>query len=556
MSTIDTRPTSIAGVAGDRVPGRAAAVGRAVTSADGKVVGRLFVGTAILLLLGVAAIGALIGIDRLDGERNMIDAGAVPQLFTAFRVGLVYGVLAPLMLGVAVAIVPLQVGARSLAFPRLAAAGFWTWLGGLVLVGIALAGNGGPFGGNEDMVDLFIGGHALAVIGLAGAATSVATTVLTTRAPGMRMRRVPFFSWSALISSLGLLLVLPVFVGTAIYLFVDHRNTRELFDGNAGLGTWLGFGWTSPTTYLFAIPVFGLLAEVVPVTFRKRMPLRGVVLTGLALVGVAALGGVTQQISQDVPWAGSGLDLDGLGDKIKDLVPFALFMLVPILGGLVVIGVSLLAAKPTKDAGLPRITAPFVLAFLGALMVLVGMLGGAISPIVDLGLQGTVFDEGVLVYIVYGTVLAGLGAITYWMPKWSGRLVGDKEVLGLAGLGLIATILASLPLYVAGFADQPADSLDFDYGGPSELWNVAVAAGHALMLLVVLAFLGLVAKALTGPAGDVGNDPWEAHTLEWLTTSPAPLGNFVETPTVMSPEPVYDLRAKPADTAGDKGGTA
>lgn len=547
MSTLDTSPSSLAAVAaGDRADGRVGTVGRWVTSSDHKVIGRLYIGAALVLLLGAVALGALLGVERIDGDATLLDAGALPQLFTGFRVGLIYGVLAPLMLGIAVAAVPLQVGARALAFPRLAAAGFWTWLGGVALVGIALAANGGPLGGEPDMVDLFIAGHALAVIGLAGAATSIATTVLTTRAPGMRMRRVPFFAWSALITSIGVLLVVPVLVGTAIYLFVDHRNGRALFDGNAGLTTWMGFAWTSPATYLYALPAFGLLAELVPVTFRKRMPLRGVVAAGLALIGVAALGAVTQQASQDVPWSGSGLDLDGLGNKIDDLVPYALFLLMPILGAVVVTAVSLLAAKPTKGGPRPKIMAPFVFAFFGAVMVFVGMLGGALSPIVDLGLQGTVFDEAVMVYVVYGSVLAGLGAITYWLPKWSGRMVPDKPALGLATLGLLATILASFPYYIAGLADQPSDTPVYDYGGPSALWNLAVTGGHLLMGLVVVGFLGLVAKALASSAGDVGNDPWEAHTLEWLTTSPAPAGNFADTPTVMSPEPVYDLRARPA----------
>ena len=100
-----------------------------------------------------------------------------------------------------------------------------------------------------------------------------------------------------------------------IYLFVDHRYARALFGGNVGVGSWIGFALTQPVTYLFALPAVGIVAELVPVTFRKRMPMRGVVYAGLAIVGVAALSGVTQQINHDLPWAGSGLDLDGFGDK-------------------------------------------------------------------------------------------------------------------------------------------------------------------------------------------------------------------------------------------------
>ena len=115
------------------------------------------------------------------------------------RVGLVFAVVLPL-LAACVLFVPLQVGARSIVFPRLASAGFWIWLGGLVLTTISLVANGGTGGSDADMVDLFIVGLGLMAIGLTASAGSVATTVLTTRAPGMTMRRVPPFTWSALVS--------------------------------------------------------------------------------------------------------------------------------------------------------------------------------------------------------------------------------------------------------------------------------------------------------------------------------------------------------------------
>ena len=307
-------------------------------------------------------------------------------------------------------------------------------------------------------------------------------------------------------------------------------------------------------------------------TFRTRQPMRGVMYAGLALVGVAALSAVTQQANFTVPWEGSGINLEGFGDKISDLLPYAFFTLLPLLGALIVMGVGALAAKPgpssmrpakalerqpdrTGAAPLndategpertrPRITAAFVFSFFGLGMIFVGMLGGALIPLVDLGLQGTVFEEGAFVYVAYGAVLGGLGALSYWAPKWTGRLVPEVPALGLALLGVLATILASLPYYIAGFADQPAVSDVYDYDGPSALWNLAVTVGHALMALVVIAYLGLLARsARTGE--QAADDPWDGQTLEWTAASPAPDANFVETPTVMSPEPALDLRAAP-----------
>ena len=227
--------------------------------------------------------------------------------------------------------------------------------------------------------------------------------------------------------------------------------------------------------------------------------MRGVVYTGLSLVGVGALSAVTQQNVHGLPWSGSGLDTDELGTKFDDFVPFALFNLLPVLGVLIVMAIGALLAK----GGRPSITSPFLFGFLGVGMILVGMLGGVLYPIDDLGLQGTVFEEGALVYIVYGAVLGIMGGVVYWAPKLWGRSFPDKQAMGLAGLGMIATVLASLPYYVAGFADQPAASPTYDYSGPAELWNVLVLVGHGLMLLTVLAFAGLAAKALRVRDADV-----------------------------------------------------
>jgi heme/copper-type cytochrome/quinol oxidase subunit 1 len=359
----------------------------------------------------------------------------------------------------------------------------------------------------------------------------------------MSMRRVPLFSWSALVSAIGALLALPVLVGAIVFLFVDHRNARAVFGGNEGIGNWIGWAFTQPVSYVFALPAIGLAAELIPVTFGRRQVRRGVVYTGLALVGVGALSAVSQQNLHDLPWSGSGLDTDGLGTKFDDFVPFAFFNLLPVLGVLIVMAIGALMAKGAR----PSITSPFLFGFLGVGMILVGMLGGVLYPIDDLGLQGTVFEEGALVYVTYGAALGIMGGVVYWAPKLWGRSLPETQVVGLAGLGFVATVLASLPYYVAGFADQPAASATYDYGGPAEFWNALVLVGHGLMLLTVVAFAGLAVKARRATNDDApdepADDPWDAHTVEWTTTSPAPFDNFVEVPVLSSAEPALDRKA-------------
>ena len=314
------------------------------------MIGRLYIGASVLGALVVGALGVLLGAERIDGDGTLLDTDVISQLFAGYRVGLVFAVAVPLFLGIALFIVPLQVGARSLAFPRAAAAGFWAWFGGIVLVVVALFNNGGPFGGSHDMVGLYLAAYALMMVGLTASAGSVAASVLSTR-PGMRMPRMPLFAWSALVWAIGLVLVLPVLVGVLIYLFVDYRYAGgSLFSGASGISAWTEFVITGPVLALFAVPAVGLLAELIPVTFRKRLPMRGVAFTGLALVALGLLAGVAQQPVAPAPWTDTALTRHNYATKLGDIATYAMFVVLPLLGVLIVFAVGALAGKPERRA--------------------------------------------------------------------------------------------------------------------------------------------------------------------------------------------------------------
>jgi heme/copper-type cytochrome/quinol oxidase subunit 1 len=531
MTTIDPTTATADELANDR-DGAAAplltAIADWLTSTDHKKIGRMFLCTGLIGLLGTIVVNVIVSLDRA-GIANIDDA-ATPQLLDAQRVGLVFGTLLPLAVGLCVAVVPLQVGARAIAFPRLAGSGFWMWAGGLLFSIIALANNGGGLGGDPDMVDLFIGAHGLMAIGLAAVGASIAVTVLTTRAPGMTMRRVPFFSMSAMITGIGLVLVMPVLLGTLSYLFLDHRNGREAFGGNIGIYDWASWIFTQPVSFLFAIPALGVLAEGAALLFKQRTPARGVMYAGFALVGVAAFAGVAQQSVFSV----SEVDTFG-GDAVSEIVPSAFFNLLPLVGITVVLLMSLFLAKPIRGAK-PNLTPAMVFGFFGVGMIMVGVLGNAMYAIEDLGLQNSTFEEGVLVYVVYGLVLAALGGMAFWASKLWGVELPMIKMMPLAGLGVLAVVLASLPNYIAGF-DQQRD-----------VYDTVVAVGHALMALTVIGFIGLLAQEVANDDNDAVDDPYDGQTLEWATTSPAPTNNFVEPPTVMSAEPLAD--SKPNYGAG------
>ena len=541
MTTIDTRPDTGSSLGTDTPAGRAVSGTMSwIITADHKRIGRLFIGISVLFLVGMTVIGALLGFERLQPDSSALEANSMDQLFSLFRVGSSFFVVAPLLLGVSVAIVPLQLGARSLALPRAAALGLWSWVAGGVVVVVAYVNNGGPGGGDENMVDLFLMGLALACIGLVISAGSVVVSVLTTRAPGMTIARVPLFAWSALVGASALVFTLPVLVGNLVLLTVDHRYSRAAFGGNTGITSWMGWALTQPATYVYAVPALGIAADIIATATGRRQPMRGFVMLGIALFGTATLAAVTQR-SHDLPWDGDSF-FDNFGDKISDLLPYALFNLLPILGVLMVLGLGGLAMR----SGRPRVSAPLVFALLGLLMLFTGVLAHTLTPILDLQLVGTVYEEGVFVYVAYGAVLVGLGAIAHWGPKLWGRRIPDKPAIPLALLGFVGTILAALPLLFAGFQGQPAATAgDFDYDLAPELLNALVFAGHLLMLITVLGFSLLALRSFaTGDAA--GDDPWDGQTLEWATSSPPPPDNFSEVHTVASATPLLDL--KPART--------
>lgn len=517
-------------------------IARVFTSTDHKVTGQLYLVGGLLGLIATITINVMLAVERLDGVDTVLGYQILPQLVDAQRVGLVFATLLPLAMAGCIAYVPMQLGARSIAFPRLASAGFWMWFGGAILTALALLNNGGTLGSDTNAVDLFIVAIGLMALGLTASAVSVATSVLTTRAPGMTLRRVPPFSWSALVFGLGIILVMPVLVGTLAYLFLDHRNGSSGFGGNAGIFQWVGWIVTQPASLLFAVPAIGVLAEIVPITFGRRTPARGVMFAGIALVGAAALAGVTQQNIQALPWSGSGLSTDDLGQKAKDLVPFVLFNGLPLIGMMLVVLVALQVARP-GDGMRVKVSAAGLFAFFGFSMILVGALGTVLYSADDLGLQGTVFEEATLVYIVYGGVLAAMGAVIHWGPKLWGSRIEMGKAAPLALLGLAGTILAAFPYYIAGFLDQPA-GIAYD-DSDLAIWSIISLVGHGLMAITVVGFIGLLLASLRSDDA-VGDDPWDAQTLEWATTSPAPRNNFVDVPIVHSAEPLLDLKSAAA----------
>lgn len=557
MTTIETHH-SVADAPGARGAGEAtaptgvtslfAAIGDWVTTTDHKKIGRLFAGSGLVLLAGSAIVALLLGLERADESSELVDPDALVQLIQAYRFGLILGGLLPITLGLAIAVAPIQVGARQIAFPRVALTGFYMWVGGMALLFAALGNNGGIGGGYAQAVDQFLVAVGLTLAGLAFSAMSLVTTVLTARAPGMTMRRVPLFAWSALIGGLSLLLVTPVAFATVIYLFVDHRyGVSGNFGSSDGIGAWLGWLVAVPAAIAFAVPAVGVGAEIVPVSFRARQQVRGVAFAGLALVGTAALAAITRQTAIAV-----SLDSDQtFAEFVEDAVPFLLFAGLPLLGIVIVMGLGALTAQSGMAAGgRPKLIPAAVFALFGLGLLALGLVANFLYAIVDLELLGTAFEEGAMLLVAYGAVVLALGGLTFWAPKLWGVELPGLHVIPLALLGALGAALAAAGAIVGGLLDQPgglpvddagvAQLFSLDFSGSAEPLAWLGLAGHGLMAVTVLAF-GLLILKVRGAGEAVADNPFGAHTIEWATSSPAPTDNFPAVPTVASAEPVFEL---------------
>lgn len=525
MTITQTRPEASANPGSATVAAgrpRPAGITEWLTTIDHKKVGRLYVGFAVLFLLGDLVIGGLLACERIDATGlAILHRNAVAQLVSLYQFGLVFLVVVPLLLGLGIAVVPLQVGARSIAFPRAAALSLWGWLVGSGLVIGAYAANGGPGGGAAKAVNLYLAAMVLVVAALLVGCVCLATTIVSLRAADMDLREVPFFAWSWLVTASMLMLTLPILIGLLVFLYVDHRYGRLAFGGSAGINTYVAWAISQPQTFLYAVPVLGIVADIVPVFGRSRQKVGGIVMAAIAVAGISGFGNVEAAFYPNAIYK-------------------LLFVLMALAGAAAVLLVMATGATALLS-GRPKFGAPLVFALLAGLVLFAGAAAGMFVPVKGLHLatfndQPTVFLFAQFNLVLLAAVLGGVGAVVFWGPKLWGRRLGDGGSVALALLAGLGIALVAVPDVILGFAKQPFGAVTFDIGGPHDALNAISAIGYGVVLLGVL-LVGAVAWRGFLVGAEAGDDPWAATTLEWTTSSPPPLGNFA-VPVVWAAAPL------------------
>ena len=472
-----------------------------VTS-DAATVGRLFVVVSLLMGLGTSVIGVLLSLGRTEAVAPADMFGgfnAYFRMWTLYRVSFMLLVVLPLLLGVAMAVVPSQVGAGNLAFPRAALASFWTWLIGAVIIKVSVfAGGGwgaidGVTGNENDAMALTLLGTGIVIVALLLGAVTVATTVISLRQTGMTLLDVPPFAWSMLVAAAVWLFTLPVAIANIVVIYADLRGRPAIAFGRAeSPDIWLQLDWLveQPAVYLMAVPVLGIAIEAVGAAVGARSSLPEAVTVIVGLFGLLAVGGW----SQDYFTAPQDLR-DGLV-----YVAFGLAAVLPVvaLAG----GAAELVLRGTKTPD--RLFDPRMLGA-GAALKLLGAaaLVGALRVIEPLDLLETTATWAVFHGVVVAGLIAGVAALVNWSHQLLfcpiSRVVGrGSVVLLLGGGGLL--VLSDL---ISGFLVDEPDLMALALDGSTVL-NVVNFVGSVLVAVGLAAAVAGAVSALRTPAAGSG----------------------------------------------------
>lgn len=524
--TATQAPPEAAEVAAPASSAAPTGLARLLGSTDHKVIGRLFLGTALAFGLASVVAGVLTGIDRIDGDLGgVVGSGSASQLFTFHITSSALLFLMPATIGLAMVVVPLQVGARAIAFPRAAAASYWGFLLGAALVATAYVIDGGPGGGRADGVDLWITSIGLVVVSLLLASVSIATTVLAGRADGMTLDRVPMFAWSLLCTTVVWLLTLPVALALLVILYLDHRYGGS-FTGSSGATMHQHVSWVvqQPQVYVLAVPVLGIALDTVSTATGRALPQRAAART---LIGAFAVLGIGA-------FALTSIDASVADQPVTK--GMALLAPLPVLG---VIGLVALALK----GGPPRPTSGMIGGVVALPVLLLATLVGAATAFEGaLEVAGTQWETAQTHLTMGAATIALLAGVYHWATKVLGR-VGNEALGRTAPLVLaLGAVVIGVAEAITGLSGSGAEASD----GTEALNAVAIGGGALAAVGALLAVAGLLGR---GGDDEAPADPWDGLTLEWATASPPSFANFDgDVPEVTSAEP---LASGDADDGGE-----
>ena len=513
-----------------------------LSSVDHKDIGRRYIVTALIFLAlgGVLALIMRLQLSRPDND--LVGAARFNELFTMHGTTMMFLFAVPVMQGMQIYLTPLMVGTRSTAFPRLNAFSYWTYLAGGCLLWVAFVLNiapdigwfaypplSGPQYGVGKRTDIWAQMVTFTEVAALAAAVSVTATILKQRAPGMTLARMPLFVWATLVTSLMIIFSMPS-VALASGMLLSDRLVGTHFYNPAERGDpvlWQHLFWFfgHPEVYIIFLPATGFISEIVATFSRRSIVHYPIVVLSLVGTGILAFGlWVHHMFATGLPRVGYSFYTAA---SIAVSVPT---------------GLQLFCWIATLWEGRPRFRVPllYVVGFVFT-FVIGGLTGVMIAAVpLDLQLHDTYFIVAHFHYVLIGgAVFPLLGAITYWYPKFTGRLMSER--LGKLTFWIILPgfQLAFFPMHLAGINGMPRRVYTYPAGMGLELPNLLSSIGSAAVATAVLLFVINMVKSLRyGTLAEP--NPWGGSTLEWASSCPPDKYNFAHIPIVESRTPLWD----------------
>ncbi|MGC4191475.1 MAG: cytochrome c oxidase subunit I [Thermomicrobiales bacterium] len=512
-----------------------------ITTVDHKRLGLMYGVSAFFFFLLGGLEALVIRAQLVRPDNDVVGAARYNELFTMHGTTMIFLAVMPLSVAFFNYIMPLQIGARDVAFPRMNAFSFWLFIAGAVMLNVSWFFNEAPNQGwygyspltdkawnPTHAVDFWVLGlQILGVSSMLGAFNFI-VTVLNMRAPGVTLMRMPIFSWTTFVVSIMIIMAFPAITVALILLMMDRFVGTGFFATAAGGDPllWQHLFWVfgHPEVYILVLPAFGIISEIIPTFSRK--PLFGYAVMVYATCAIAFLGFAV--------WA-HHMFTTGLGPTANSVFA-ATTMIIAIPTG-----VKIFNWIGTMWLGQLKFTTPMLFAVGLVSQFTIGGLSGVMhaSPPIDSQHNDSYFVIAHFHYVLFGGAVFGLlAAIIYWFPKFTGRLLNDsigRVNFWLVFVGFNATFF---PMHFLGLEGMPRRYYSYGEGSGWWFWNAVVSFGALVLGASILLFLYNIAYSLK--RGQVaGPNPWDASTLEWATSSPPPVYNFAVIPHISQRDPLW-----------------
>jgi cytochrome c oxidase subunit 1 len=504
-----------------------------LTTIDHKRIGIMYGITAFLLFISGGIEATLMRLQLAGPELDIVSAEIYNQLFTMHGTTMIFLAIMPMGAAFFNFIIPLQIGARDVAFPRLNAFSYWTFLAGALMLKLSWIGgatNAGWFGyapltsisqNPGTGIDFWI--ISLQILGIASlaAAFNFIVTIINMRAPGMHMMRLPVFIWMSFITAILLVLAFPVITVALIELTFDRYFAFNFFNVSNGgsVVLWQHLFWVfgHPEVYILILPAMGIVSEVLPVFSRK--PLFGYSTIVLAGAIIAFMGWMV--------WSHHMFTV-GMGPAVN-----AIFTITTMLIA-VPTGIKVFNWLATIWGGSLKLNTPMLFSLGFIAMFLIGGISGVMHAVSasDAQQQDTYFIPAHIHYVLFGgAIMALMSGAYYWFPKVTGKMFDEKLGKFHFWTLMIGQNLTFFPMHFVGLEGMPRRIYTYAEGMGWEFWNGVSTFGVFIIIISFLAFmLNFIKSSRSGEPAPA--DPWDGRTLEWSIPSPAPEYNFKEIPQV------------------------